>query len=351
MSGPHHCLYYDVALPPWRRYHLVLVDECQDLNAANLAFLKRCVVIPAGARGTVVCGVGDSFQSIYGFRGAASDALCRFTEAFHARHYRLTYCFRCPRRVVFLARHLEGRIRARDGAHTGSVEVRYTTDTLRTIQRVVERPLVGGAVVLCRHNQDILEVLADAFRNLDGDRYHWLSAATRSEMERVTLENASGTIGDLAVALGDSTTTRPPMDPTVKEIIELGKTLEPPDTPAADSRWIAYMRRALSAPGAGPARTTIATIHAVKGLQYPHVVLVNYNTIGQLKNTYYKNKICGTLPPPRDTLLEQERNLLYVAITRAMESLTFVLSAKHDGVISPFLDRDIVYSSTECDAD
>lgn len=134
-------------------YDLVLVDEAQDLNPANHAFLHRCVL--AEAHHTVLCAVGDPAQAIYspaaiqsnpngsagcawidtirpvgsqpvpGFRGADPASMDTLRALFRPVELCLTCCFRCPRRVVAVATRLQPAIRAAPGAVHGGVRVRY----------------------------------------------------------------------------------------------------------------------------------------------------------------------------------------------------------------------------------
>src|SRR5207248_1814934 len=83
------------------RWDLVVVDECQDMNAAQLALAGRCLV-PGGR----IAVVGDDRQAIYGFRGADSSSLDRLLEAYDAKELPLTITYRCPKRVVEVARLL-----------------------------------------------------------------------------------------------------------------------------------------------------------------------------------------------------------------------------------------------------
>ena len=116
----YHCLYYGVRSQT--EYDVVVVDEVQDLNDANHAFLRRCVA-PEAHR-TVVCAVGDPAQAIYQFRGANPRSLSKFRDVFAAESLSLTCCFRCPRRVVAVAAHLNRQISAAPGAEAGTVRVR-----------------------------------------------------------------------------------------------------------------------------------------------------------------------------------------------------------------------------------
>ncbi len=61
----------------------------------------------------------------------------------------------------------------------------------------------------------------------------------------------------------------------------------------------------------------LSTLHQAKGMEYPHVFIVDVNE-GMLP--YQKAKL--------DEELEEERRLLYVGMTRAMESLHLYYSEK-----------------------
>jgi DNA helicase II / ATP-dependent DNA helicase PcrA len=330
------------------------------LNQANLNFVRRSVAYRAG---TVVVGVGDGHQSIYGFRGARSDAMERFAEMFRARALPLTYCFRCPRRVVFLAQQIDARIRAPASAAMGRVEVRYTSDTLQTVMRIAAAHRGAPITLLCRHNRthsggragapggrghQILDVLAAAHRPplAARYRYRWLSAAVRAQLDDVVAAHGERPASALLALLGGDTVDdggeATPLDPTVARILRMGVRAEPAAPAVADSPWIAFVRAALGDP-AGPgdaADVVLATIHAVKGLEFAHVAVLDYNLIGLAAGEEGDG-----------AALEQERNLCYVAVTRATHSLAFILSTKCMAVPSAFLARDILHRSAEWDGD
>ena len=82
---------------------------------------------------------------------------------------------------------------------------------------------------------------------------------------------------------------------------------------------------------------TLMTVHAAKGLEFPHVVIVG------MEEDLFPSKMCS------DTLagIEEERRLFYVAITRAMHSCTITYAVKRfrngvteECVVSRFV-RDI----------
>jgi DNA helicase-2/ATP-dependent DNA helicase PcrA len=78
------------------RYRHVLVDEFQDTDPLQLALV--------GLLGGEIFAVGDSSQAIYGFRGAARDALIRARAALAMTTLSLDESFRCPAVICELAR-------------------------------------------------------------------------------------------------------------------------------------------------------------------------------------------------------------------------------------------------------
>ncbi|HEX6613582.1 MAG TPA: UvrD-helicase domain-containing protein, partial [Rhodanobacteraceae bacterium] len=87
----------------WReRIRYLLVDECQDTNAAQYALLK----LLAGDRGAFTC-VGDDDQSIYAWRGADPGNLDKLSHDYPAlRVVKLEQNYRCGQRILRAANAL-----------------------------------------------------------------------------------------------------------------------------------------------------------------------------------------------------------------------------------------------------
>ncbi|MDE2607337.1 MAG: UvrD-helicase domain-containing protein [Burkholderiales bacterium] len=71
-----------------RRFHHILVDEFQDTNKLQYAWLKMFAGDPGGTSGSAnaVFAVGDDDQSIYAFRGARVGNMADFVREFDVRH-------------------------------------------------------------------------------------------------------------------------------------------------------------------------------------------------------------------------------------------------------------------------
>jgi DNA helicase-2/ATP-dependent DNA helicase PcrA len=124
-----------------RRFRHILVDEFQDTNKLQYAWLKQLAGLPGEGgeggegRGGAILAVGDDDQSIYAFRGARVGNMADFVREFQVQHQiKLEQNYRSFSNILDSANHLIGHNKTRLGK------------TLRTDQgpgepvRVVESP-------------------------------------------------------------------------------------------------------------------------------------------------------------------------------------------------------------------
>lgn len=173
------------------QFAVVLLDEYQDTSSAQAQLLQGLFSGEAG-RGFPVTAVGDPFQAIYGWRGAAASNILAFAtdfpraDATPATAYGLTINRRSGPRILDAANALAaplredaslglgGRLVAPDGTPPGQVlvgrfetwpdEVGWIGDAIAGLRGVAAG--AGGlarwadAAVLCRRNADIATVYA-----------------------------------------------------------------------------------------------------------------------------------------------------------------------------------------------
>lgn len=294
----------------WARgnWDLVVVDECQDMNAAQIELALKSVT-----KGGRVIVVGDDRQAIYGFRGADSGSLDRLKEAMGAEELPLTTTYRCPKVVVAEAQRLVPDYTAAATAPEGKVEslpvaklaesatpgdfvlsrknaplVRVCLSILRTGTRAkVEGWDVGkGLVTLVRKLKPkslphFLEKL-EAWEAKEKDRAAKLKKE-RAEVKRAEVEDQAETLRVLADGLSG--------------VVELEARIEH-----------------LFADDAAGNRSQVvcSSVHRSKGLEAPRVFV--------LRSTFVKKDKDGKAKPQSP----EEGNIEYVAITRAQECLTWV---------------------------
>ena len=136
---------------PMLTYQRVFVDEVQDLNPAQLKLVLKFV-----SKGGRICGVGDPFQSIYGWRGADSQAIPKFIKRTKAKELPLTVSFRCATKIVEKARRIVPDFQASALApegYVGSVAYDEFVEQASPGDFVLSRsnaPLVSGCLSFIR---------------------------------------------------------------------------------------------------------------------------------------------------------------------------------------------------------
>ncbi len=88
-------------LSPLKKFNFLFIDECQDLSKAQFAIAAKY-----GRRAGRILAVGDPYQSIYGFTGADIESFDRVKNYTKAQQFPLTSCFRCPIKIIELAREI-----------------------------------------------------------------------------------------------------------------------------------------------------------------------------------------------------------------------------------------------------
>lgn len=144
----HFPVCFNIKVPakikPFLNY--VLVDESQDLNIIQQFLLQN---LDEGF--TRYIFVGDRKQSIYGFAGADVRSMDHIKHNFDVVEAPLNICYRCPENVIRIAQDLVPEIEwnpAREDK--GNVELIYKDDLLRLLQ--------PDDLIIGRKNKDILQL-------------------------------------------------------------------------------------------------------------------------------------------------------------------------------------------------
>ncbi|MGI6087221.1 MAG: UvrD-helicase domain-containing protein [Kiritimatiellia bacterium] len=194
-------------------------------------------------------------------------------------------------------------------------------------------------------------------------------AALQQELERIKEINASSfdpfRFADVAQALRELSRHFPPvLIETVWNDAERYFDSPAPGTPSDWLKHLCDMSPWVTVPEAEhAARVQLATIHGTKGLEFPHVFVLwkeerdrpsilehpdNGTPLQLNKGEREFLAAAGALKMPSDAggnddeadkLSEETANLLYVAATRAISSLTWVLKANKDGEMQGFSER------------
>lgn len=288
----------DLPTPTW---DYVFVDETQDLNAAQLALACRV----AGSEGRIVA-VGDRRQAIYGFRGADRKAIPRMISKLNATVLPLSITYRCPRAVVREAHggtqhascSLVPALEAAPNAPDGIVRE-------ATLEHMREHAAAGD-MVLSRTNAPLIR---EAFK--------WLSKGKRA---RIQGRDIGAGLQSWIKGVGASSVSqlvRAAEEWAAREIARLAAAEKPTD--AVQDRCDCVRALCEGAPSVaeviarcerlfadnGEPGILLCSTHRAKGLEAERVWL--------LRETYL-----------RFGSSEEERNLLYVAISRSKHELIYV---------------------------
>lgn len=304
---------------PWfRAYKYLFVDECQDLNQAQLTLalmLAGQVEGYAHEPGRILF-VGDPFQAIMGFAGADSDSYSHIVNQAKATELPLSTCYRCPRSHLELVKRLFPHIpiEPRDNAPAGKIQViaeKHLQAELKTGDMVLSRktaPLVKLCIQLITRGvcatvkgRDIGDGLKRELENIAKlPRFTYSQfgsflneyAALKTEKYR-GLENCEQLIKTLADKLD------------ALEAIYLAQVQA-----TSVSALAAYISELFADNGNSP--ITLATAHRSKGLENQRIFVLE------------PDKLPLTWKGQQDWQLQQEHNLLYVTLTRSTAELFLV---------------------------
>jgi superfamily I DNA/RNA helicase len=293
------------------RYDMLLVDEAQDLNRCQQALAMR-----AGKR-LVLCG--DPKQAIYGFAGADADSMPRMERILSETDrgcvvLPLTVTRRCAKNIVKEAQVLVPEFEAFETNPSGDIH-HFPMEGDKSYTKHIQ----GGDMVLCRVNAPLVSqcfrfITAGRKANIQGrDIGQGLISTVEKMKAKDTAELATRLEGWLDVEVRKETSKKNPSD---ARIIALQDRYECLCCFMEDSQTVDDVISKINAiftdekSGEG---IRLSSIHKAKGLE--------------AKAVYFLEPKGATCPHPMARSAwqhEQEMNLRYVAITRAIETLVYV---------------------------
>jgi DNA helicase-2/ATP-dependent DNA helicase PcrA len=280
----------------WRTRHL-FVDEMQDVNPAQFRLLTAML-----ADEPDLFVVGDPNQSVYGFNGADPTLLARLPELLRGtRVIRLDENHRCTPQVVAVAT----AVLREGGSFSGDGEV-VPPRTTR----------VDGPVpqVIAHATDDDEAVWAASRAKLSrtpGRRWSSIAVLTRTNAQLATVKAA------MDAALVPSRVAGSDLGPAsdLRAADNAGNSAGPRNTRAGldvavDSDDFVDDRNSTVDDPATQDHVVLTTLHRAKGLQWPTVMVLGLSA--------------GLMPiasAQTDAAIDEERRLLYVALTRSEDEL------------------------------
>jgi DNA helicase-2/ATP-dependent DNA helicase PcrA len=288
-------------LPVFKIDHL-LVDEAQDLNRAQQLFAML-----AGLRITFV---GDPHQAIYGFAGADTESMNRMETSLgkDCEILPLTITRRCGRAIVDLAKQIVPEFEAHEDNVDGLVRDTREEDLIKDLRE--------ADFVLCRVNAPLVSLV---FKLLKHKRKATIQGRDIGDQFMAFIKNfKAGNIDDLVEKVNDYQETeirrlKKAKHPADDKIDAIADKCECVRTFCEGTKSLAEMERTIGdifKDGTQPG-ILLSSIHRAKGMEAKRVHIIKPEKLPHPMAT-------------KDWQLEQEKNLKYVAETRAIEELYFV---------------------------
>ncbi|MFM7860599.1 MAG: ATP-dependent helicase [Candidatus Nanopelagicaceae bacterium] len=320
------------------QYRYFTVDEYQDISPLQ----QRLIDAWLGSRKDI-CVVGDPAQTIYSFAGATPSFLLNFTKRFpDAEVIRLTTGYRSTPEIIFTANAILRS--ARMGSELSAINdhgarpelTEYKTEGQEAVgitNQITELISTGTAAesiaVLARTNAQ-LNLFEKTFKEAglpyqirSNDRFFdrpEIREFIRDIRQASVIPNAEISWIDELRGIAAPYLSGTAMD-GIGAIIHLARELDTDDRfqPKTLRNFLQELedRAQQNNPPQMPV-TTLATLHAAKGLEWDRVFVVGISE--------------GYLPYP-DAIVDEELRLFYVGITRAKSHLYL----SHGGIPSPFL--------------
>lgn len=306
------CDFDDQIYMPWLRnanfdkFDVIFIDEAQDTNSIQCDLLKR--MLKPGGR---LIAVGDPGQAIYGFRGADHEAMNNIKRTFNATELPLSISYRCARRIIEEAQAYEPGIEAFEDAPEGTVESLdgYKIDTFN-----------ASDAILCRNNAPLIEIAYQFIAR--GRGVNFLGRDIGAGLKSLIKNMEARDLDDLEDKL-DNWLQKEAAKLVKKNQEEKVELLEDrvkcinifianlPQSRQTVGDLLAAIDALFESKGRG---ITLSSVHKSKGREWDRVFILDFNV-------YMPSKYAR-----KDWQKIQERNLIYVAITRAKRYLGYLPS-------------------------
>lgn len=309
------------------KYDLVVIDEAQDMNAAQI-ILARGSVKKSGR----LVVVGDDRQAIYGFRGADSGVIDRIKEETCALELPLTVTYRCPKLIVERAQAIVPDFTAHESAPDGAVVHMPIAKAIQAAQPgdfVLSRanaPLVGVCLAILRTGMRARIQGKDIGAGLIALVNKWKSRSMPEFLAR--LRNwEEREIKRAEAAAGRNMLTK------IDKIRDQADTIRHLSDGLSGIPELRTRIESLFADNGAPA-VICSSVHKAKGLEADTVYVLSA-TLRSRENPpcachHYEHigtscaKCKCTHYTPDQSKLQEETNIEYVAITRAKNTLVWV---------------------------
>lgn len=290
------------------QFDFVFIDECQDLNGAQRELFLQTIKPVTGR----FIAVGDPRQAIYGFAGADVLSFEKLKALPKTDLLPLSVCYRCDSEIIELAKSIVPQIEAKDNVATGTIDNNAKVADIQDADMVLCR-VTAPLVALCMHyiangtkayvkGRDIGLNLINMLKRTD--RVILSEAMQVIHTELSTMCNKIARKQGISVSAAKETPQYQSFRDKIRAIENLSYGLTTVNETIS--------RIELIFKDSDKSGICLSTIHKAKGLEADRVFILRPDKL------YLKH--CMKVA----WMAEQERNLVYVAYTRAKHHLGFI---------------------------
>ena len=281
-----------------QQFDWLFVDETQDMNKVQLELVLKAVS-PGGS----IVAVGDSNQSIYGFRGADEEAMEHMIIRLNAKVLPLSICYRCPTSHITLAQKYVPSIEPSPYKGVGIIKNIKEAELSKNVQK--------GNLILCRNNAPLVKPCFQLIKNgikatIKGRDIglNLISKVRKTKGTKIPefLKNLTSDVNNEKRNLEAAGKSVESLMDRFETLVVLAEECENTD------QLINKIETIFSD---SEAAVTFSTVHRAKGLEADSIYILKPSLI---PSPYAKT----------EKQLKQERNLGYISVTRSKDILTFV---------------------------
>lgn len=295
------------------QYDYIMVDECQDMNKAERELVLKCFKM-----GTRLISFGDSNQTIYSFSGSDPESFDALKSLPNTTALPLSISYRCADTIVDFAKKLVPSIERNDDNREGKI-----------INNASLEDVKDGDMILCRNNAPLIQVYCSFLKM--GKKTYIMGKDIGANLKKIIKQykkdelNVSCNKDGLFVRLyydlfrsRNDLMRHSGIDPTtaiysqqIQNKLDIIKVLEILSEDINTSDELLEKIETIFSKKNKNEGIALSTVHKAKGLEANNVFIA-----------------CSSLMPSKSAKLKweinQEHNLMYVAYTRAKNTLGFL---------------------------
>lgn len=305
-------LIYDVDC---EKYDWVVIDEAQDTNSCRKLIAVKIIKPDTGR----LIAIGDDFQAIMGFAGAENNSLDLIAERFDCESLPLSVSFRCAKNIIKEAQKYCPDAEAFEGNIDGVVSSMAYQEFIDNALNIKLDKSVG---ILCRNNAPNVALAFALIRQGIGCRIEGreigndLKTLVRKWKRVKNLDEFTIKLTDFFTKEFEKKANYTKLQlledklDTMIILIERVQTLGKNDLKSLEDLITSMFTN--SDDKYVPNVVTLSSIHKAKGLEWDTTYILG---IDQFSPSKYSTQ---------EWQLEQEKNLSYVAVTRAKNELVYL---------------------------